>query len=85
MKTIALVELQEHGEDILREVEGGERFTILLAGRPVAQIGPFKPETWVPRARFLEAFRGLPADSSFFDDIRAMGDGADPVRDPWER
>jgi len=33
--------------EILRRAEGGERFTITVAGRPVAELGPTARRTWV--------------------------------------
>ncbi len=32
---------------ILRRAEAGERFTITVAGRPVAELGPPARRTWV--------------------------------------
>ena len=40
MTTIPQRELRNNVSEILRRAEEGERFTITVAGRPVAELGP---------------------------------------------
>ena len=40
MPTIPQKELRNNVGDVLRRAEAGEEFTITVAGRPVAQLGP---------------------------------------------
>ena len=47
MTTIPQKELRNNIGDVLRRAEGGERFTITVAGRPVAELGPSPRRRWV--------------------------------------
>jgi prevent-host-death family protein len=47
MPTIPQKELRNNVADVLRRAEAGEEFTITVAGRPVAQLGPAQPRRWV--------------------------------------
>jgi prevent-host-death family protein len=40
MTTIPRRELRNNVSDVLRRAQSGERFTITVAGRPVAELGP---------------------------------------------
>ena len=40
-------ELRNNVADVLRRAEAGEEFTITVAGRPVAQLGPARRRQWV--------------------------------------
>jgi prevent-host-death family protein len=70
---------------VLRRAEQGERFTVTVAGRPVAELGP------LPGARTLAAPERLavilaetPPDPSFAEDLRRMRDqDREAARDPW--
>jgi len=70
---------------VLRRAERGERFTVTVAGRPVAELGP------LPGARSLAAPERLaailaetPPDPGFADDVRQMRDeDRETSRDPW--
>lgn len=47
MGVIPLQELCEHGAEVLRKVEAGEDFTVVVDGRPVAELVPVAPRRWV--------------------------------------
>ncbi len=69
---------------VLRRAEQGERFTVTVAGRPVAELGP------LPCARALAAPERLaailtetPPDPGFADDLRRMRqEDREAARDP---
>jgi len=72
MSTIPQKELRNHISDVLRRAEAGEEMTITVSGRPVAQLGPIAPNTWVSakRARHIwdtPAQRGLEEDLERLD------------------
>jgi prevent-host-death family protein len=70
---------------VLRRAEQGERFTVTVAGRPVAELGP------LPGARALAAGHRLaailaetPPDPGFLDDLQRMRqEDREAGRDPW--
>jgi prevent-host-death family protein len=47
VSTIAQKELRNNISDVLRRAEAGEEFTITVAGRPVARLGPTTRRRWV--------------------------------------
>jgi prevent-host-death family protein len=83
--TIPQRELRNNVSEILRRAEQGERFTITVAGRPVAELGPAARE---PRgtsvAELWRLLRENPADPAWAEDLRRMReeDRAN-ARDPW--
>jgi len=86
MTTIPQRELRNNVSDVLRRAEQGERFTITVAGRPVAELGP--PASVRRGASVGDLWRILeenPVDSEWFDDLMRMReeDRAD-ARDPWK-
>jgi prevent-host-death family protein len=50
MPTIPQKELRNNVGDVLRRAEAGEEFTITVAGRPVAELGPARRRRWVSGA-----------------------------------
>lgn len=86
MTTIPQRELRNNISDILRRAEGGERFTITVAGRPVAELGP--PKEAAPRgatwAELQAVFAKHPVDPEWAADLARMReeDRASAV-DPW--
>jgi prevent-host-death family protein len=83
--TLALVpeipqkKLRNEVGEILRRAEAGERFTITVSGRPVAELGPIRSRTWVDSS-VLEELAKLPVDENLADDIREFDI---QLRDPW--
>ncbi|MBA3262328.1 MAG: type II toxin-antitoxin system prevent-host-death family antitoxin [Thermoleophilaceae bacterium] len=47
METIPQKELRNNVAEVLRRAEAGEEFTITVASRPVAQLGPAAKRRWV--------------------------------------
>ena len=47
MPTIPQKELRNNVGEVLRRAEAGEEFTITVAGRPVAELGPTRRRCWV--------------------------------------
>lgn len=85
MTVIAQGKLRNDIAAVLRRAEQGERFTVTVAGRPVAELGP------LPGARRLASPERLaailtenPPDPGFAEDLRRMRrDDEDAARDPW--
>lgn len=71
MSTIPQRELRNHVSDVLRRAERGERFVITVDGRPVADLGPHRPQRWVGRDRLLQLM-ALPAVPTLLDDVRRL-------------
>ena len=85
MTTIPQRELRNNVSEILRRAEQGERFTITVAGRPVAELGP--PPRKRQGASFAELWQMLkdtPVDPEWAEDLKRMReeDRANAV-DPW--
>jgi prevent-host-death family protein len=54
--------------EILRRAEAGERFTITVAGRPVAELGPTARRSWVSGAA-LKAVFDTPPPRTLSEDL----------------
>jgi prevent-host-death family protein len=85
MTTIPQRELRNNVSDVLRRAEQGERFTITVAGRPVAELGP--PPQAGRGTSVSELWRLLvenPVDPEWAEDLKRMReeDRANS-RDPW--
>jgi prevent-host-death family protein len=85
--TIPQRELRNQAGAVLRRAEQGERFTITVGGRPVAELGPLpgaqQPATLVDLATLIE---GTPVDAGWTDELlteRAEDEAA--AVDPWTR
>jgi antitoxin (DNA-binding transcriptional repressor) of toxin-antitoxin stability system len=50
-----------------------------VAGRPVAELGPVRRQTWVPAAQLADLWQ-LPPDPQLSDDLERFGG---ELRDPW--
>jgi prevent-host-death family protein len=76
--TIPQKELRNNVGEVLRRAEAGERITVTVAGRPVAELGPATRRQWVSG----EALRGVwrtPAPRTLAADIgRFPGSLGDP-------
>jgi prevent-host-death family protein len=83
MTEIPLRELRNDTSGVLRRVEDGERFTVTVSGRPVAQLVPLPR-----RKRYLtwEALTAAQADSGLYGELREMlPDTTDDIDDSWSR
>lgn len=79
MTTIQQKQLRNEVGDVLRRAEAGEEFIVTVAGRPVAQIGPLRRDTWVSTGRLQDLLR-LPADPALAADLHVFQAS---LSDPW--
>ena len=78
MPTIPQKELRNNVGDVLRRAEAGEEFTITVAGRPVAELGPTQRRRWVS-GRDLARVWDTPAPRTVAGDLeRFPAEIADP-------
>jgi prevent-host-death family protein len=79
MSTIPQKELRNNVGQVLRRAEAGEQFTITVAGRPVAELGPTRVRQWVGSAQLADLW-AAPADPTLNQDLEILGGG---LTDPW--
>ena len=78
MPTIPQKELRNSSGEILRRAEAGEEFTITVAGRPVAQLGPARRRQWVSGPALAKVW-DTPAPQTLAQDLEQFpGELADP-------
>jgi len=85
MTSIAQRELRNEVSAILRRAEAGERFTITVGGRPVAELGPLVAAR-KPGApdRLAAVLAETPVDPAWAAELRELRDAdATAGRDPW--
>jgi prevent-host-death family protein len=71
-------ELRNNVAEVLRRAEAGEEFTITVAGRPVAQLGPARRRVWVGGPELAKVW-GTPAPQTLADDLEHFpGELVDP-------
>ncbi len=85
--TIPQRELRNQAGKVLRRAERGERFTITIDGRPVAELGPLpgaqEPATLAELATIIE---GTPVDAGWTDELLTERTEDEAVAvDPWSR
>jgi prevent-host-death family protein len=80
MPTIPQKELRNNSGEILRRAEAGERFTITVSGRPVAELVPAARRRWVNTSELADLWT-LPPDTELNQDIADFGA---ELRDPWD-
>lgn len=68
MTTIPQKELRNNVGEVLRRAEAGEEFTVTVAGRPVARLGPTSPNQWVDGPR-LQRIWNTAAPETLDDDL----------------
>ena len=68
MATIPQKELRNNVGAVLRRAEAGEEFTVTVAGRPVARLGPVRPRQWV-RGPALQRVWQTPAPTTLDADL----------------
>jgi prevent-host-death family protein len=85
--TIPQRELRNNVSDVLRRAESGERFTITVAGRPVAELGPAGGrDRAATLAELQQILDGAPVDGRWVDDLaRQRDEDAAAAHDPWSR
>ena len=78
MSTIPQKELRNNVAEVLRRAEAGEEFTITVAGRPVAHLGPTMRRQWVSGSDLAKVWQ-TPAPQTLAEDLEDVpGDLADP-------
>jgi prevent-host-death family protein len=65
-------ELRNQTAAVLRRVEAGERLTVTVSRRPVAQLGPVERPRWVSGAAMERVLREAPADVGLLDDLAPL-------------
>jgi prevent-host-death family protein len=79
-KSISVRDLRNTVSDVLRRVEGGERLTVTVDRRPVAEIVPLRRRRAVPVAEALAVASRQAADRGLLDDVhRVITDTTDAV------
>ncbi|MEV6361894.1 type II toxin-antitoxin system Phd/YefM family antitoxin [Nocardia asteroides] len=80
-------ELRNEASRVLREVRGGQSYTITVDGAPVADLIPHRHQlrrTAVPRDEVLSAFTGLASTpDTTIGDLESAVD--DSLYDPYDR
>ena len=71
MPTIPQKELRNQVGEVLRRAEAGERITITVAGRPVAELGPTSRRTWVAGPSLAQVW-GTPAPKRLAEDLEGF-------------
>jgi prevent-host-death family protein len=82
---IAQRELRNQVSAVLRRAEQGERFTITVGGRPVAELGPLA-NARKPGApeRLADVLAETPIDPAWAAELSELRDAdAAAARDPW--
>ena len=80
MPTIPQKELRNNVADVLRRAEAGEEFTITVAGRPVAQLGPAQRRRWASGSDLARVW-ATPAPQTAAEDLEQFPGG---LVDPFE-
>jgi prevent-host-death family protein len=78
-------ELRNHVGTVLRRAEQGERFTITVNGRPVAELGPIPgARNPAPPERLAAILAETPVDDAWADELRAMREeDRAAATEPW--
>ena len=80
MATIPQKELRNNVGEVLRRAEAGEEFTVTVAGRQVARLGPVRPRQWVAGPALQRVWQ-TPAPETLAEDLaRFPGEMADVFR-----
>jgi prevent-host-death family protein len=69
--TIPQKELRNNVGEVLRRAEAGEEFTVTVAGRPVARLGPARSRRWVTGPALAAVFE-TPAPQTLAADLDAF-------------
>lgn len=70
-KEVSVRELRNSTAAVISEIEAGERLTLTVNRRPVADIFPHveKRDPWLPSAEFRRLVEEAPADPGLLDDL----------------
>jgi prevent-host-death family protein len=70
--SISVRDLRNTVSEVLRRVEGGERLTVTVDRRPVAEIVPLRRHRTVAAAEALAIASRHAADRGFLEDVRGL-------------
>ncbi len=70
--SISVRDLRNTVSVVLRRVEGGERLTVTVDRRPVAEIVPLRRRRTVPAAEALSIASRHAADPKLLEDVRGL-------------
>jgi prevent-host-death family protein len=70
--SISVRDLRNTLSEALRRVEGGERLTVTVDRRPVAEIVPLRRRRTVPAAEALAVVSRHAADRQLLEDVRSL-------------
>jgi prevent-host-death family protein len=70
--SISVRDLRNEISAVLRRVEGGERLTVTVDRRPVAEIVPLRRRRSVPAAEALAVASRHAADRGLLEDVRGF-------------
>jgi prevent-host-death family protein len=70
--SISVRDLRNTISEVLRRVESGERLTVTVDRRPVAEIVPLRRRRAVPKAQALAIASRHAADRGFLKDVRGL-------------
>jgi len=78
--------LRNRSGEVLRRAEAGERFTVTVGGRPVAELGPLERRSQAPTFDRLNAILDdTPVDASWAADLAALrGEDREAAVEPWD-
>lgn len=81
MGIVASRDLRNHTAEVLRRVAEGERVTITVNGRPVAEIGSVRSSRRpsIDKRDLLEVLRTRQADPGLRDDLAALAETTDDL------
>lgn len=75
MAEVASRDLRNRTRALLDRVEAGERITITVDGRPVAELGPSTARArWMKRQRFVSEVLTHQADPALSGELAALAD-----------
>jgi prevent-host-death family protein len=85
MPVIAQRELRNQVSSVLRRAERGERFTITVGGRPVAELLPLSNfKKAAPPGRLAAVLGETPVDNEWASELRALREeDVRAARDTW--
>jgi prevent-host-death family protein len=69
---VGVRELRNNVSGVLRRVEAGQRITISVSGRPVAELRPLTEVRWTPRAVVERILRSSQADPQLTADLAEL-------------
>lgn len=69
-ESVSVRELRNGISEVLRRVEQGERLTVTVDRRPVAEIVPLRPHRSVSANNAMDVTRRHPADRGLLADLR---------------